>query len=237
MDGPDRLLVVAMCSRRGRARSFPGKGADPWARLSTRSDAGVQGRSFIIWAKNCCQRTQITFLLGKAGDRSIPHRRCSWARFLGPSGNAPKARPKAASTPAWGAPSRIDSRGKLPSTSGTSSAPMNRVAAIQKSSRTSTRHCTRPPSHCRSASTSSPSGVSLRACSHCSNWSNTIKSFLPAGKRWTPLHVASAPRPHGLGQAGAASWLPLINALPSGPPWPPRRRSARDRPIVARGQP
>ena len=32
---------------------------------------------------------------------------------------------------------------------------MNRVAAIQKSSRTMTMHCTRPPSHCRRACTSS----------------------------------------------------------------------------------
>ena len=32
---------------------------------------------------------------------------------------------------------------------------MNRVAAIQKSSRTMTMHCTRSPSHCRRACTSS----------------------------------------------------------------------------------
>ena len=32
---------------------------------------------------------------------------------------------------------------------------MNRLTASQKSSRTMTRHCTRPPSHCRRACTSS----------------------------------------------------------------------------------
>ena len=38
---------------------------------------------------------------------------------------------------------------------------MNRVAAIQKSSRTSTRHWTRPPSHWRKASTRSLAGAFL----------------------------------------------------------------------------
>ena len=38
---------------------------------------------------------------------------------------------------------------------------MNRVAAIQKSSRTMTTHCTRPPSHCRRACTSSVFSSSL----------------------------------------------------------------------------
>ena len=38
---------------------------------------------------------------------------------------------------------------------------MNRVAAIQKSSRTMTTHCTRPPSHCRRACTSSVFGSAL----------------------------------------------------------------------------
>ena len=55
------------------------------------------------------------------------------------------------------------------------------LTAIQKSSRTMTMHCTRPPSHCRRACTSSVFVSSFLACSHCSNWSRTISTFLPAG--------------------------------------------------------
>ena len=80
---------------------------------------------------------------------------------------------------------------------------MNRVAAIQKSSRTSTRHCTRAPSHWRRASTSSPSGVSLRACSHCSNWSSTIRTFLPGGQRLAAAQACQRPgQPSAWGRSG-----------------------------------
>ncbi len=68
----------------------------------------------------------------------------------------------------------------------TSNSRMKRVAAIQKSSRTMTMHCTRPPSHCRRACTSSVFSSSFLACSHCSNWSRTISTFLPDGNALAP---------------------------------------------------
>ena len=66
----------------------------------------------------------------------------------------------------------------------------NRVTAIQKSSRTITTHCTRPPSHCRRACTSSEYCSSFRACNHCSNWSSTISTFLPCGIPCTRRNAA-----------------------------------------------
>ncbi len=58
---------------------------------------------------------------------------------------------------------------------------MKRLDAIQKSTRTMIRAWSRSPSHCLSARTSSVSGPSFRACSHCSNWSSTMSSFVPGG--------------------------------------------------------
>ena len=56
-----------------------------------------------------------------------------------------------------------------PSTSGTSRSRMKRVAAIQKSSRTMTTACSRMPSHCLRAATSSVFSAPILAWSHCSN--------------------------------------------------------------------
>ena len=75
---------------------------------------------------------------------------------------------------------------------------MNRVAAIQKSSRTITTAWTCSPSHCRSAATSSVS-VSLRlANSHCSNWSSTSSTFWPDRRprpRRSAASVSTSPSP------------------------------------------
>ena len=96
------------------------------------------------------------------------------------SGSLPNARPNAASTfLAWSRSKRSTAAVFWPCTRSISSSRMNRVTAIQKSSRTMTTHCTRPPSHCRRACTSSVFSSSFLACSHCSNWSRTISTFLP----------------------------------------------------------
>ncbi len=60
-----------------------------------------------------------------------------------------------------------------------------------------TMHCTRPPSHCRRACTSSVFSSSFFAWSHCSNWSRTISTFLPAGMpcpRRRAARVSFSPR-------------------------------------------
>ena len=54
---------------------------------------------------------------------------------------------------------------------------MNRLAASQKSSRTSTIAWTCSPSHCRRAATSSVFSSPRLAWSHCSNWSSTSSTF------------------------------------------------------------
>ncbi len=59
---------------------------------------------------------------------------------------------------------------------------MNRPTASQKSSRTMSRHCSRTPSHCRSAASNSRRSLSVLPCSHCSNWSITSSSFSPRGQ-------------------------------------------------------
>ena len=63
---------------------------------------------------------------------------------------------------------------------------MNRVAAIQKSSRTMTIAWTCSPSHCRRAATSSVFCSSRRANSHCSNWSITSRTFCPGRSSLPP---------------------------------------------------
>ena len=79
-----------------------------------------------------------------------------WCRLLF-SGSLPKARAKLRLPLSWRDPSRRDRRNAKfwPSTCRISSSRMNRIPAIQKSSRTMTMHCTRLPSHCRRACTSS----------------------------------------------------------------------------------
>ena len=67
---------------------------------------------------------------------------------------------------------------------------MNRVAAIQKSSRTITIAWTCSPSHCRNAATSSVSSSPRRANSHCSNWSRTSRTFWP-GRTTRPRRSAA----------------------------------------------
>ena len=67
---------------------------------------------------------------------------------------------------------------------------MNRVAAIQKSSRTSTIAWTCSPSHCRRAATSSVFSSPCRANSHCSNWSSTSSTFWP-GRSVRPRRSAA----------------------------------------------
>ena len=57
---------------------------------------------------------------------------------------------------------------------------MNRVRAIQKSSRTMTTHWTCSPSHWRRAWASSVSCSVRWAWSHCSNWSRTMTIFWSA---------------------------------------------------------
>ena len=100
------------------------------------------------------------------------------------SGSVPKARPKAASTLPGVDRSRTDRPGRKfwPWTSSMSRSPMKRLTASQKSSRTMTTHCTRSPSHCRRAGPVRRSVSSCLACSHCSNWSRTIKTFWPSPK-------------------------------------------------------
>ena len=63
---------------------------------------------------------------------------------------------------------------------------MNRVAAIQKSSRTMTIAWTCSPSHCRRAATSSVFSSPRLASSHCSNWSRTSRTFWPDRQRLPP---------------------------------------------------
>ena len=63
---------------------------------------------------------------------------------------------------------------------------MNRVAAIQKSSRTITTAWTCSPSQCRRAATSSVFSSPRLAWSHCSNWSRT-SSTLRSGGKMRPL--------------------------------------------------
>ena len=80
---------------------------------------------------------------------------------------------------------------------------MNRVAAIQKSSRTSTIAWTCSPSHCRRAATSSVFSSPRLAWSHCSNWSRTSSTFCPDGKHATPSHVRQRiDQPQSSGQFG-----------------------------------
>ena len=88
--------------------------------------------------------------------------RCSLSASGG-LGSLPKARPKAASTlRAWSASNRSARRDvAAPRRSRTSSSRRNRLTASQKSSRTMTTHCTRPPSHCRRACASSVFGSLL----------------------------------------------------------------------------
>ena len=73
-----------------------------------------------------------------------------------------------------------------------------------------TMHCTRPPSHCRKACTSSVFSSSFLACSHCSNWSRTISTFLPVGNALSPAQAASVSfRPRSSGKAGTAFAQPV----------------------------
>ena len=59
------------------------------------------------------------------------------------------------------------------------------------------------PSHCRRACTSSVFSSSFLACSHCSNWSRTISTFLPSGNS-----VPSPQRRQRLFQAQVAFAVP-----------------------------
>ncbi len=118
--------------------------------------AGVQGLPFIISAKRA-SRTEITLPSCARPARLDPGTFAarSWSRQRS-RGSRPSARPKWARTVrAWSRSKRSTAAEFWPSTSGTSRLRMKRVAAIQKSSRTMTMHCTRPPSHCRRAWTSS----------------------------------------------------------------------------------
>ena len=91
-----------------------------------------------------------------------------------------------------------------PSTSRTPAPRMNRVTASQKSSRTMTMHWTCSPSHCRRASTSSALASCRRACSHCSNWSRTSRTFWPAGQALPAAARQGLDQVQVAGQAGAA---------------------------------
>src|SRR5436305_509921 len=91
--------------------------------------------------------------LGNAGVPLAARARNSFCPLAGaPSGSRPNARPNAASTlRAWSRSKRSTRALLCPSASLTSSSRMNRLTASQKSSRTSSRACTWPPSHCRRA--------------------------------------------------------------------------------------
>ena len=94
------------------------------------------------WAKpdTACSRT--------------PFGLCSFRRCSPEVCRRPAQTPPALS---WRDPGRRDRPTHVfcPSTSRISRSRKNRLTAIQKSSRTMTMHCTRPPSHCRRACTSS----------------------------------------------------------------------------------
>ena len=112
---------------------------------------------------------------------------------------------------------------------------MNRVAAIQKSSRTMTIAWTCSPSHCRRAATSSVSSSLRRAKSHCSNWSRTSSTFSP-GRRTRPRRSAASAstRSSAGGQVGAGLAQAPAAAGPRSPRASPRRRPAA-RPCASRG--
>src|SRR5205807_922618 len=99
--------------------------------------AGSHGLPLTISA-NRLRRTGMT-LASRASPATARPRKSSCAEAGSPSGNAPNARPNAASTlRAWRGSNRSTAAELWPSTSGTSSSRMKRVVAIQKSSRTRT---------------------------------------------------------------------------------------------------
>ena len=97
---PGGFLVVAVLGRGGRGAEglFQERGADAPGRPTPRSEAGVHGRSFIIWAKRA-SRTQMTLPSWARPATACSRKACvpgPASRAL--SGRTPKARPNAAST-------------------------------------------------------------------------------------------------------------------------------------------
>ena len=146
-------------------------------------EAGVHALPFIISANRASRTRDDLAFLGQARTRPgsrTPFGPCSSRRRFREVCRRPAQTP-----PALSGHGRCR-RDRPPPSSGLrrrriSSSRMKRITAIQKSSRTMTTHCTRPPSHCRRACTSSVFCSSFLACSHCSNWSRTISTFLPDG--------------------------------------------------------
>ena len=127
-----------------------------------------------------------------------------------------------------------------PRTSSTSRSRMKRLAASQKSSRTMTRHCTRPPSHCRRACTSSVSSLVplARAATARTGRGRSAPSCPPARTGPGAGRPATRPGLESAGQVGTA----LAQALEQAGLRLLRRRldvdrHARARPAAAAGPP
>ena len=227
--GLGRLLVLAMLGRgrRGAERLFQERDADPLRPADLLEGGGRPRLALAPSRRTGLSRTEMTLPSSASpGDRLVRGTRLLLRRRLGaPGQTASKARPNAASTCAACAGSNRSTAAVFcPSARRISSSRMNRVTDIQKSSRTISSAWTRPPSHWRRAWTSSASSVARLACSHCSNWSSTIRTFCPGEPRPAAARrgaAAGGGRPAG---PGMRLRRPRQPAAARSPPGSPRRR-------------